>query len=118
MDPFDRQAVLNRFGGDIELLRQIADLFRGSAGPWLDEVREAFAAGDLPRVKRVAHTLKGSAANFLATKAQEAAFQVQQLAAAGNTASLPDGIAQLEGEVARLISALDAMLASTARETP
>jgi two-component system, sensor histidine kinase and response regulator len=116
MDAFDRQALLDRFGGDISLLRQIADLFRGSAGPWLSEIRDACAAGDLPRVKRVAHTLKGSVGNFLAKTSQEAALHVQRLAGADDAAGLPDAIAWLETEVARMLADLDALLAS--RETP
>lgn len=112
MDPFDRQAVLDRFGGDVALLRQIADLFRGSAGPWLTEIHDGFAAGDLPRVKRVAHTLKGSVGNFLAKLAQDAALDVQQLAAGGDGVRLPAAIARLEAEVGRLLAALEALLAS------
>jgi two-component system, sensor histidine kinase and response regulator len=118
MDPFDRQAVLDRFGGDVALLRQIADLFRDSSGPWLKEIHEAFAASDLPRVKRVAHTLKGSSANFLASRAQESALKVQQLAAAGTAEPLPDAIARLDAEVAALLAALETLLASPTRETP
>jgi HPt (histidine-containing phosphotransfer) domain-containing protein len=110
MEAFDRQAVLDRFGGDVALLRQIADLFRASSGPWLAEIREAHAAGDLPRVKRVAHTLKGSVFNFLAVNAAAAARQVQELAANGTTAPLPNAIAHLEAEVAHLLATLDALL--------
>jgi HPt (histidine-containing phosphotransfer) domain-containing protein len=118
MDPLDRTAVLDRFGGDVALLRQIADLFRDSSGPWLKEIHESLAAGDLAQVKRVAHTLKGSVGNFLATRAQESAFKVQQLAAAGNAAPLPDAIARLDAEVAAVLAALEVLLAAPTREMP
>jgi two-component system sensor histidine kinase/response regulator len=112
MEAFDRQAVLDRFGGDVALLRQIADLFRASSAPWLAEIHEAHAAGDLPRVKRVAHTLKGSVGNFLATNAAVAARHVQELAGRGTAAALPDAIAHLEAEIARLLADLDTLPAS------
>lgn len=114
MEAFDRQAVLDRFGGDVALLRQIADLFRSSSGPWLAEIGEAHTAGDLPRVKRVAHTLKGSVGNFLATRAAAAARHVQELAGNGTAADLPNAIAHLDAEVAQLLSDLDALLPSEA----
>lgn len=107
---FNRQALLDRFGGDLELLRQIADLFHGSAGPWLKEMHEAQAAGDLPRVQRLAHTLKGSVGNFLGHRAANAAFAVQQLAGAGQTSGLPEAIAALETEVALLETELNQMI--------
>jgi HPt (histidine-containing phosphotransfer) domain-containing protein len=107
---FDRQAVLDRFGGDRELLQQIADLFRGSVAAWLSEMREACAAGDLPRVKRTAHTLKGSLGNFLAKDAADAAYQVQQCAAANDAAALSPAVARLEDAVEAVLAALDEML--------
>lgn len=112
MEAFDRQAVLDRFGGDVALLRQIADLFGSSSTGWLAEIREAHTAGDLPRIKRVAHTLKGSAGNFLATPAADAARHVQQFAANGDAAALTHAIAHLEAEVARLLASLEGLLGS------
>src|SRR5262245_8186842 len=109
-EAFDRQAVLDRFSGDLDLLRHIAELFSSSAVIWLKEIHEARANQDLSHLRRVAHTLKGSVGNFLAQNAAGAALRLQKLAEAGDVAQLDPAIAALEQEVARLREGLDKIL--------
>src|SRR5439155_3294376 len=73
----DHAALLDRFGGDMELLHEIVGLFREDAPLQLEEVREALAAGDAVRLARAAHKLKGAVANFGPSPALDAAFRLE-----------------------------------------
>jgi two-component system, sensor histidine kinase and response regulator len=111
-EPFDREAVSHRFGGDGDLLGQIAHLFRDSARGWLDEIRADQGRGDFAHLKRVAHTLKGSVTNFLARDAAAAALRVERSASAPNADDLNQAIAVLDAEVQRLTAALEVLVAA------
>lgn len=105
-DVLDKSAVLAHFGGDVELVREIAGLFLQSSPDVLRQIREALARGDAEQVRRAAHTLKGSAANFLAKPVSDAAFRVEKLGRAGDLGPVPEALAALEAQVERLRSAL------------
>jgi HPt (histidine-containing phosphotransfer) domain-containing protein len=79
----DRDAALGRVGGDLDLLREIAVLFADECPRVLQELRNALANGDAPAIGRAAHGLKGSAANFGAVSAVDAAIRIEQSARAG-----------------------------------
>src|SRR5688500_2923408 len=84
---FDFEVALVRLGGSVELLQQLVILYSEDAPQLLGELRDGAARGDLERLKRAAHTLKGLAANFEATPAAQAAFRVEQLAQANDLAA-------------------------------
>lgn len=79
----DRDAALGRVGGDLDLLREIAVLFADECPRVLQDLRDALAEGDAPAIGRAAHGLKGSAANFGAVPAVDAAVRIEQSAHAG-----------------------------------
>ncbi|MBK5292362.1 MAG: Hpt domain-containing protein [Acidobacteriia bacterium] len=69
---FNRQAALDRVGGDEELLKEIAELFLGEYPGLMLEMGFAVAGNDPDRLQRAAHTLKGS----LGTLGAERAFPI------------------------------------------
>src|SRR5436190_16020451 len=75
--PFDEAAVLERVEGDVELLREIVELFLEDSLRLREEVRAAVAAGDAAALRRSAHTLKGAASNFGAAAVVAAALQLE-----------------------------------------
>lgn len=83
MSVLDRTAALTRVGGDLELLREIAVLFQQECPLALENLREAIARGDGTAAGHAAHGLKGSAANFGAGPAVDAAVAIEQLARSG-----------------------------------
>lgn len=60
----DHNAALSRVGGDEELLKELALLFMEEYPRLMSDLRDAYGQGDLLRVERAAHSLKGSVANF------------------------------------------------------
>jgi len=98
----DRDAIRERLGGDTKLLRELIDMFFADCPHLWQNVRDALAQGDAPRLSRAAHTLKGAVGVFGAKAAHEAAERLEQLASKGNLAQAAEAAAQLEAELERL----------------
>jgi HPt (histidine-containing phosphotransfer) domain-containing protein len=93
--------------GDAEKYARLLTLFADSheQGPAL--LTTALRAGDLEGIKRVAHTLKGSAGNLGATAVQEAASALHTaVAKAAGRKEIEDLLATLGAELSALIGAI------------
>lgn len=106
MQILDQQAALARVGGDMELLREIAVLFQQECSQSLEHLRDAIARGDGPAAGRAAHGLKGSASNFGAAPAVDAAFQIEQLARDGRIQETRSAYEALDRALATLVQEL------------
>ncbi|GAA2030067.1 hypothetical protein GCM10009740_19660 [Terrabacter terrae] len=97
--------------GDPSLLLRFIDRFGSGARQRLHELRDAHREGDAEGQGRVAHGLKGSAANLGAFALAAVSKQVEDLGSAGRLAdaSLLDRVAE---EVHRATSALEAYAAA------
>lgn len=99
---FDREQLLARTGHDVALAGELASIFLDEVPPWIEELHEALASADASRLQRVAHTIKGAAANFGATRAADLAIALERM---GRDADLRDGagaVDALTAELARL----------------
>jgi len=74
---FDRDGLLERLGGDEDLLRQIAEVFLKDAPEQMLSLKDAIQKGDATLAERLAHTLKGASANVGANVLQELAAQME-----------------------------------------
>jgi HPt (histidine-containing phosphotransfer) domain-containing protein len=88
----DRAVILDRVGGDEELLREISAIFLQEYPPLIAEIEAAIATSDSKRLERAAHSLKGSVANFAAEAATQAAFRLESM---GRRAELQEAGAAL-----------------------
>src|SRR5262245_14562483 len=75
----DRSAVLERVGGDYDLLREITVIFLNDYPVLLEEIGGALNARDPKKLERAAHTLKGSVATFEAPTATQAAYRLESI---------------------------------------
>ncbi len=105
----DRELALSRVGGDVELLKEIADLFLEEYPKVLDELRTAIARGDAKDLERTAHGLKGSVSNFGARTAVEAARTLESMGRAQQLAEVGQVIHTLELALAALRPELEAL---------
>ena len=64
----DRALALSRVGGDEDLLREIAGLFLDDYPNLVEKIKQALAANDARGLERASHSLKGSVANFGASR--------------------------------------------------
>src|SRR5687767_4108436 len=100
----NNQDLLERLGGDADLLKEVIGLFAEDTPPLMTAIRDALAASDAPAVNRAAHQLKGSAGNFDAQELTALAQQVESHARGGD-------LAAVEATLPALQSAIDALLA-------
>ena len=91
----DHAVVLERLGGDEELLHEVAQIFLEEYPSLMAEMREAAQAGDAHRLERAAHSLKGSIANFGAESAVQAALTVEKIGRSGEMGGAVDAFEEL-----------------------
>ena len=103
---FDREAALDRFGGDIRLMKDLIVVFLENAPRQLAEIRESIASCDSRRLERVAHTLKGDAGMWETYGVQETAKRLETMARDGDFSETETTCTQLEVELGGLTNAL------------
>jgi HPt (histidine-containing phosphotransfer) domain-containing protein len=99
---FDVAVLLDRVGGDRELLREITDIFLAEYPGLLAEMRTAIRSQDARSLERSAHTLKGSVSNFGAPAATQAAYQLETLGRRAEMKAAPQHLQDLESELQQL----------------
>ncbi|HKO05500.1 MAG TPA: Hpt domain-containing protein [Candidatus Acidoferrales bacterium] len=102
----DRAAMLEIVEQDLELLRELVEIFLAECPGLLAQIRSGVQDKNAEHVERSAHTLKGALMNFGAQRACEVA---RQLEIRGREARLDDAAqlaSQLESEVAQACQAL------------
>ena len=96
--PIDVVALLDRVGGDEDLLRELTVIFLAEYPSLLREIEDGVEAGDARRVELAAHSLKGSVANFGAQRATEAAYSMETLARSGDLSRARPALSRLLSE--------------------
>ncbi len=112
--PFEWDAALESVGGDAAMLRELAEMFFVECPKLMQQIREHIASAAGPELRRAAHTLKGSAHVFGAGEAAEAAQRLEEIGREAAFADAAEALSLLEDEVARLLPALRARVATGA----
>lgn len=107
LEVFNLEEALARVEQDRELFAELVKLFVADYPQRLVELRQALGADDSKLVERLAHTLKGAAANFAAGRVVQAALELEKIARAGDLSQAGQGIEALASEIARLLPQLD-----------
>lgn len=102
----DWQGALDQVGGNEAILAELAGLFVTEYARLLEEMKRAIGHGDSALLRRAAHTLKGSAAVFLANSTVEAALRLENMAREGDLADANEALAALERAADDLLPAL------------
>ncbi len=98
---------MERVGGDVEFLQELATLFTDDCPKLMGQIRTAIESGDPHGLEHAAHTLKGSVSNFGAEPAREAALKLEMLGRNGDLKPAPEACVALETEIARFTDALN-----------
>jgi signal transduction histidine kinase/CheY-like chemotaxis protein len=109
---FDYDVALRRAGGDVDLLRELIELFLQQCPELMAAIRGAIAAQDAAALARATHTLKGSVGNFGPSLVVDAALALEEAGKAGNLANCGETFEQLERGVERLNAEFSAFLAA------
>jgi two-component system sensor histidine kinase/response regulator len=109
-DVVDRGAVLDRFEGDLDLVREVVELFLEDCPRRLSAIGEAIVSDDSRALQFAAHSLKGSVSNFAATSAVTAALRLEMIGRSGDLRDAAAAYAVLQEEIVRLMPALAALV--------
>lgn len=88
--------------GESDVLKEILTLFLEEVPKKLRALQAALAAGDAPQAASVAHSLKGSSGNIGASSLMAMCRRVDDLARAGDLASVAPLVASLTSEYHRV----------------
>lgn len=106
----NREKALARMAGDADLLAQLALFFLDDAPQLLGELESGLAAGDAKAVHHAAHSLKGLSSSFEAIHAMTVARNIEIQSREGNLTECRSLQESLQGEIARVVTALQEML--------
>jgi signal transduction histidine kinase/CheY-like chemotaxis protein/HPt (histidine-containing phosphotransfer) domain-containing protein len=102
----DADAACDGLGGDLELLRELAQDFLDDAPKLLATIHAALTASDRAVLERAAHALKGAVGVFSAPAAFDAALRVENMARDGDLDGALSMTTVLERELLRVREAL------------
>jgi CheY-like chemotaxis protein/HPt (histidine-containing phosphotransfer) domain-containing protein len=105
-----RSAFLEGLGNDTALAKRLVEMFLDDSVRLVNDIREAIAEGDGERLRRAAHTLKGSVSNFPAGAAREAAARMEIIGFNGDLDAARRTFRELEQEVDRLRGLLPSLI--------
>jgi CheY-like chemotaxis protein len=105
-----RDAFLEGLGNDTTLARRLIDLFMQDSTKLVDDISRAIASRDAERLRRAAHTLKGSVSNFPAGTAREIAARMEAIGLDGDFEAAEETFPALEKEIDRLRSVLPTLV--------
>ena len=107
-EPLDRNALSDRLGGDAQLLRELIEIYLSQSPSLLTAAQRALQEKNGKELARVAHTIKGSAGNFLAHMTVEIAKRLEAFAEQGDFSHARETMSDLQREMERLERALQA----------
>ena len=102
--PFDREGLLARLGGSVEILVEVAAMFCADAARMHAELRAHVELADAQAVD-AAHQLKGALLNLSAGPASATARELEAAARAGDWSRARALIERLGGELEALVTA-------------
>lgn len=105
----DRDEVLDRVDGDMELLAEMVEIFLEDCPGLLTGIQKAIESQDVEALEYSAHTLKGAVGNFAAVGAFEAAFKLEEMGRTSNIIGANEAYMTLAGEMERLRPVLSAL---------
>jgi two-component system, sensor histidine kinase len=105
-----RAAFLEGLGNDTSLARRLVDLFVQDSVRLVDDISRAIADRDAERLRRAAHTLKGSVSNFPAGPARDTAARMEALGFDADFDAAQEVFPVLEKEIDRLRGVLPTLI--------
>ena len=105
----DQEELFTRMSGDVELLREVIELFKEEYPPLLTDIEVALMQGDAIMLQNAAHTLKGAVAVFSGKSVYEAALKLELMGRNDDLTGGREVYETLKSELNRLIIALTSL---------
>lgn len=100
----DLQAALVRMGSNVELAKEMLQLFREDAPVYQSQLSQALASGDATGVQHASHSLRGMLSMFGAAAAMQAAERLEQMAVDRDLAEARAQHEILDDEISRFLT--------------
>lgn len=104
--PYDRDALIAKCDGDMQLLHQIIALFLADCEEQLATLHTALRNADLDRLYSITHSIKGSVSHFSAARAVAAAKDIEACCRRGDLQGAAPGVAELSDAMQELAASL------------
>lgn len=98
----DLKDVLERVQDDKELLVELFDIYQEDFIAKRKALGDAIASNDIPKVKEVAHSMKGSSGNISAKPMHAACLKLEMLAKEGKTDGMQEVAVAIDGYFERI----------------
>jgi signal transduction histidine kinase/DNA-binding response OmpR family regulator len=102
----DRKKLLESFGNDEDLLREVIEVFVGEYPSLLAAVDQAVVSHDREQLRQAVHKLKGAIAPFSRQGAYPIGCQIEKTATTAEWEELERLLGQFKSQLARLVPAL------------
>ncbi len=110
--PFDMAQLRDIADGDTEFIRDLAQTFIEDTRTRIEQLRTLISAGDAEGIRREAHTIKGSSANFGAQILQQLATELEEMGTGQEIERAAETIEDFHAEFERLCAYADEELAA------
>jgi HPt (histidine-containing phosphotransfer) domain-containing protein len=97
---------MKRLEGDDELGRIVIEAFLEDAPRQIEELKKLARGGDAAGAGRLAHSIKGAAANVGGERMRQVAAEMEKAADGGNLDTVNSRMAELEAQFHRLLEAI------------
>ena len=105
-----REALLERVGGDEDLLKELAELFMDDSLRLVDRIRRAVMQKDADELEKASHGLKGSVLNFEAKKVADIAQALETMGRNRDITQAQNVVDELEKRIEALRAELKAII--------
>ena len=106
LDPSALENLREMVGGDVEFMAELMDTFLEDAPRMLTDMRQALDSGDVPVMRRAAHSLKSNSAEFGAMALSELCRELEALSKDSLVEGMDDLVARIEAEYVQVKVAL------------
>ena len=107
---FDLDEFVRRNCGDLELSRDVANIFIDHRPEYTESIRMAAAAHDADALRQTAHKLKGAAVNLALPLLAETADVIESVAMAGDLKKAGELLPELELRFEQAVEAIRKLL--------
>lgn len=113
-ESFDPASLWNRVDGDMDLLRELVELFAQEVPRMLAQIEDAINHRSASDLEKASHKLKGSVLQFSARAASAIALELEENAREGSTAGSELLLGKLKQEIDALQATLQTMVCDDA----
>jgi CheY-like chemotaxis protein len=106
---FDPARLMERVGGDVQLLREVLELFFEDAEKCVETIGQALSRDDAAEIERAAHRLKGALSNMELRPTAELAAQLEQMGQTRQLAGAYSLMREISSNIAQARPALEAL---------